>query len=127
MSKRLAVLLDFDGTITQRDLGEQLLDAFADSGWRGEVEAWRADHVSFKVMNEREFAYLPADKRQEMGEYATEHARLRVGALELVSYCKEKDVPVEIVSGGLDFYIRAVLTILALPTSLWNSRRALTT
>lgn len=110
MNKRLAVLLDFDGTLTQRDLGEQLLDAFADSRWRNEAVAMRAGRVSFKVMNEREFAYLPADKRQKMEKYATEHARLRDGALELVSYCEEKGIPVEIVSGGLDFYIRAVLT-----------------
>ncbi len=110
MSKRLAVLLDFDGTLTQKDLGEQLLEAFSDSQWRGEAAEWRAGRVSFKVMNEREFAYLPADKRQEMERYAAEHARLRDGALELVGYCEEKDIPVEIVSGGLDFYIRAVLT-----------------
>ena len=110
VSERLAVLLDFDGTLTQRDLGEQLLNAFADPKWREEAAEWRDGRVSFKVMNEREFAYLPADKRREMEEYASGHARLRDGALELVRYCEEKGILVEIVSGGLDFYIRAVLT-----------------
>ena len=106
---RTALLLDFDGTLTERDVGGLLLDAFAPPQWRQEEAAWRAGDITFKVMNEREFAYLPAGRRAEMERYVLEQARPRPGGSELVCFCLERDIPLEIVSGGLDFYIRPLL------------------
>lgn len=108
--QRLAVLMDFDGTLTDVDVGERLLDVFASPDWRREYELWRQGIIpSFKEMNEREFAYLPSGRREEMVRYALETVRLRPGAEEFVASCQAKGVPLEIVSGGLDFYIRPIL------------------
>ena len=109
MTPQVAVLLDFDGTITQQDVGELLLDAFASPHWREEAELWHSGAITFKELNEREFAYLPAGKREEMEQFALEMAVLRAGAQELVRFCEERNIPVEIVSGGLDFYVRPLL------------------
>ncbi len=106
---RTALLLDFDGTLTERDVGGLLLDAFAPPEWRQEEAAWRAGDITFKLMNERGFAYLPAGRRTEMERYAVEQARPRPGGSELVDFCRVSDIPVEIVSSGLDLYIRPLL------------------
>ncbi len=109
-SRRLAVLMDFDGTLTEEDMGSALLDAFASPTWRQEEKLWKAGVIrSFKELNEREFAYLPASKRQEMVRYALGKARLRSGAEEFAAFCAREGLPLEIVSGGLDFYLRPIL------------------
>lgn len=105
----LTVLLDFDGTLTQQDMGELLLDTFASREWRKEAEAWRSDAITFKELNEREFSHLPSGKQREMVQFALERATLRPGALALVRFCELKGIPLEIVSGGLDFYIHPLL------------------
>ena len=38
----LAVLVDFDGTITTRDIGDQVVINFADPGWEGALDRYRA-------------------------------------------------------------------------------------
>ena len=106
---RTALLLDFDGTLTERDVGILLLDAFAPPQWRQVETAWRAGDITFKEMNEREFSYLPAGRRDDMERFVLERAAPRSGASELVDFCRERDIPLEIVSGGLDFYIRPLL------------------
>jgi len=108
--KPLAVLTDFDGTLTVKDVGVLLLDTFASPEWRKEPELWRKGLIeTFKELNEREFSYLPAAKEREMAAFAVANTQLRDGALELVEYCRNKSIPLEIVSGGLDFYMRPVL------------------
>ena len=107
--RSLATLLDFDGTLVVPDLGELLLDAFASPEWRREADLWHSGAITFKELNEREFAYLPAGKRREMVRFALDNVKLRQGAHELVRFCQTRGIPIEIVSGGLDFYIRPVL------------------
>jgi len=108
---RLAVLMDFDGTLTEADMGSLLLDAFASPDWRKLEGQWKAGVIpTFKEMNEREFSYLPASQRQEMVRFALASARLRQGAQAFVDFCKRQGIPLEIVSGGLDFYLRPILS-----------------
>ena len=109
MIPQLAVLVDFDGTFTQQDVGELLLDTFAPLEWRKEAEAWRTGAITFRELNEREFAYLPVEKRLEMVQFALERATLRPGAEALARFCELREIPLEIVSGGLDFYIQPLL------------------
>ena len=46
MSSTNAVLfLDFDGTITARDVTDAILDAYAEPGWLAVEEAWKAGHI----------------------------------------------------------------------------------
>ncbi len=103
---RPAVLTDFDGTLTERDVGELLLDTFAPPEWREEADLWHSGQITFKELNEREFAYRPANKRREMVQFALDNVEPRPGSKELVEFCTVRAIPLEIVSGGLDFYIR---------------------
>ncbi|MBI4310232.1 MAG: MtnX-like HAD-IB family phosphatase [Chloroflexi bacterium] len=107
--KPLAVLLDFDGTLTVRDVAERLLDTFVTEDWRKESEAWRAGVISFRECLRREYAHLQDAKQAEYVRYALETTELRLGAQEFVTFCREKRIPVEIVSGGLDLYITPLL------------------
>lgn len=106
----LAVLMDFDGTLTKADMGSLLLDAFASPEWRKLEGQWKVGAIpTFKELNEREFSYLPASRRQEMVDFAVASARLRQGAKAFVGFCSRQGIPLEIVSGGLDFYLRPIL------------------
>jgi len=105
----LAVLVDFDGTMTHASVGEVLLDAFGSPLWRKEAEHWKAGAITFGQLIQREFTYLPAAKRDEMVRFALERVQFRDGIDVLWAVCAQNAVPFEVVSGGLDFYIRPLL------------------
>ncbi|MBI4202314.1 MAG: MtnX-like HAD-IB family phosphatase [Chloroflexi bacterium] len=106
----LAVLTDFDGTLTQRDVAEHLLDTFASPDWRMEGERWRKGQIpTHRDLLQREYSYFHTDRHEEMVRYALKTTALREGALEFVDFCTQKGIPLEIVSGGVDFYIKPLL------------------
>jgi len=41
----MIVFLDFDGTITQRDATDVILEAYADPGWLRIEEEWKAGRI----------------------------------------------------------------------------------
>lgn len=107
--RRIAVVLDFDGTLVLQDVGEILLDEFAPPEWRQEDARYNSGAITSKELAERGHGYLPTSKRDEMVEFARSSVVLRAGALDLASFCKANDVPLEVVSSGLDLYIAPFL------------------
>ena len=59
---------------------------------------------------ERQAALLPVDRIGEMTAWASANVPLRQGAKEFLRTMQTRGVPVVVVSGGLDFYIEAVLS-----------------
>ncbi|MBI4300580.1 MAG: HAD-IB family phosphatase [Chloroflexi bacterium] len=118
-----AVLLDFDGTVTERDVGEMLLDTFAAGDWRKFVPMRKAGIISGRECLEREFACLPA-RKEELLAYATTHARLRPGLQTLADFCEKRGILLEIVSCGLDFYIEGLLNHWGLGRLRWTAAKA---
>jgi 2-hydroxy-3-keto-5-methylthiopentenyl-1-phosphate phosphatase len=109
---QLRVVLDFDGTLVDPNVAIILVEEFAPNGreiaheidvllHEGKIglrEAWR-----------RQVALLSADRMGEMVKFARHKVPLRTGAREFLDLARRHDVPVTVVSGGLDFYIREVL------------------
>ena len=104
----MIIQCDFDGTITEEDMGFHLLDTFAQGDWRKWLQQYREDKISVGEFNSRAFATIKAG-REELLEAAKSKVKLRDGLHELVSYCQGKGFRLVIVSNGLDFYIASIM------------------
>ncbi len=102
------VQCDFDGTITEEDMGFLLLDSFASEDWRRLLTEYREDRMSVGRFNTRAFAMVKAD-RQTLLKFVRSKAKVRAGFNELLAYCQRQDFRFVIVSNGLVFYIEAIL------------------
>ncbi len=105
---KFAVLLDFDGTIDERNVALTLLDRFAVDDWKKYISMSSQGVISFREAVEKEFECLPPD-RDKLTDFVLKETRVRDGLNELVGYCEQRDFPIEIVSGGLDFYIQPIM------------------
>ncbi len=103
-----AVLTDFDDTAAAQNVAELLLYRFGAPDWTEVRERFRAGELNLKQYQEITFANIRASKA-EMQSYVKENASLRPRFGELTAYCEERDIPVAVVSQGLDFYIEALL------------------
>jgi 2-hydroxy-3-keto-5-methylthiopentenyl-1-phosphate phosphatase len=112
MNPTLRVFVDFDGTLVVPNVAIILVEKF---GKDGESVAHEVDQqlhtgqITLRQAWERQVALLPADRFEEMTQWAVENVPLRAGAREFLALLERERIPVAVVSGGLDFYIRAVL------------------
>jgi 2-hydroxy-3-keto-5-methylthiopentenyl-1-phosphate phosphatase len=107
-SLRPAVLTDFDDTAAQQNVAKLLLSQFGHPSWQEVRRRFRAGELNLKDYQEITFRDIQADLFT-MQSYVKEKANLRPYFGEMWRYCQEKNIPVAVVSQGLDFYIRALL------------------
>ena len=101
------VFCDFDGTISQRDIGYNLFHHF--SGGRN--DALLPDWISGAMTTRdclRAEAELVKATREEIYAFLDQF-ELTPGFLEFVQLCESNDAPLVVLSDGLDFYIEYVL------------------
>jgi 2,3-diketo-5-methylthio-1-phosphopentane phosphatase len=101
-----AVVSDFDGTITRRDVAELLLDEFTGDAWR-EIEALHPK-IGTRETLRRQFDLVRASRADVLA--ATDRlAELDPTFPPFVEWCRRQDVHLEIVSEGLDTYLGHLL------------------
>jgi 2-hydroxy-3-keto-5-methylthiopentenyl-1-phosphate phosphatase len=108
----LSVVLDFDGTLVEPNVAIVLVTEFAPDGARIAHEIDILLHegkIGLREAWQRQAALLPGDRIPEMARFVRDHVPLRRGARELLELLRQHRVPVTVVSGGLEFYIREVL------------------
>ncbi len=105
---RHAVLADFDGTVTQTDVAEDILEEFAPPEWWEIEELHRARAIGTRETMIRQFALVHA-REEELLRFVDEHVNLDETFPTFAAYCREHGIPLEIVSEGLDFYLRFLL------------------
>jgi len=103
-----AVLTDFDDTAAFQNVAELLLNQFADPSWHDVRKSFRAGKLTFKEYQEITFRTVQAD-RATMQDYVKQHAKLRPYFGDLWRHCRNNNIPMAVVSIGLDFYIEALL------------------
>jgi len=105
---KTVLLIDFDGTIVTADTAQVALDRFANPDWVLIDRAYEGGEVSFEESLRREFAMLqvPEDAIIDEVKRVTE---LRPNFDRLVTHCRTNQIPLKVVSGGLDFCIRHFL------------------
>jgi len=101
-----AVVTDFDGTITKRDVAELLLQEFTGDAWR-EIEALHPKIGTRETLT-RQFALVRAT-RDRLVAAAERLAEIDPTFPPFVEYCRQNTVPVEIVSEGFDAYLLPLL------------------
>ena len=104
-----AVLCDFDDTTAVENVAEILLQHFSQhDDWQRLRLSFREKKISFREYQEQAFTALRAT-RDAMTDLVKEKATLRPYFKQLWEYCRSKEIPLAIVSAGLDFYVDALL------------------
>ncbi len=106
--RNVVLLCDFDGTITEQDVGIVLLEEFSTTDWRVLEEAFSRGEVDIRRNMQDQFSHVPHDAPALL-EYARERVTIRPGWQELVGYCHEHGLELDVLSGGLQFYVEALM------------------
>jgi 2-hydroxy-3-keto-5-methylthiopentenyl-1-phosphate phosphatase len=104
-----ALILDFDGTITEQDLLDAIATEFGDEDVFAELEVGLLDGgLPLHEVIRREFAPVKAPLHEVVG-WVLANARTRPGFAELVREARERGYEVAIVSSGFKEFIGPVL------------------
>ena len=105
--RKWAVVTDFDGTVTLKDVGDKVLRHFK-AATKKEIELSYAPQVKMEEWMKKYFRPGAASKK-EIEAYVLSSTRLRGGFKEFRAFCAREGVPLEIASGGVDLYIDCLL------------------
>ena len=99
---------DFDGTITTRDATDFVLERLAAPEWL-EIEAkWQKGLIGSAECMRGQVALISAT-RQELSQTLDE-VQIDEGFLDFVALCRQSNIPLTIISDGVDHFIRYILT-----------------
>jgi 2,3-diketo-5-methylthio-1-phosphopentane phosphatase len=101
-------IVDFDGTISRQDTTDQILERFAEPAWRAIEQDWLDGAIGSRECMRRQVELL----RVSPAELDAFIAGIEIdwGFSAFVRVCARHDIPVTVVSDGLDRTIRSVLT-----------------
>lgn len=108
MSKPI-IFCDFDGTITDTDNIIAIMKQFAPPEWNAIKDDVLSQNISVKEGVGKMFSLLPTSSKEEIIDFILGHAKIRDGFKEFVSFTREHDIPLFIVSGGIDFFVYPLL------------------
>lgn len=103
------IICDFDGTITETDNIIAIMKKFAPPEWVELKNGVLSQAVSIREGVGKMFQLLPSSAKNEIVDYILHHAEIRSGFHDFVQYTKEKNIPLYIVSGGIDFFVYPLL------------------
>jgi 2-hydroxy-3-keto-5-methylthiopentenyl-1-phosphate phosphatase len=105
----VAIVCDFDGTATLRDIGDEITKHFGGlAHWEAQSARFRRGELDTRGIIEAIYDNLTASEA-EVRAFAAREARLRPGFAELVEAARARGAPFILASGGLRQYIEAVL------------------
>ena len=115
MTRRLILQLDFDGTLTERDVNEALFLRFLGREWSERIEmasrAFRADPSSPALIETLQEATAQLRESDDACmAYVTTTIRARPGLPQLIETAARLGMECQVVSYGFDFYIRHYLS-----------------
>jgi 2,3-diketo-5-methylthio-1-phosphopentane phosphatase len=112
MDKRvpLVLVLDFDGTVTDKDIGDEVCDRFAPPAWKEIDAAWVRNEMSLPDAQRKMWAMCRAE-RAEAVAYAREIGKRRPGLHELLDEVHRLGGESWLASGGFDFYVEGILDV----------------
>lgn len=100
-------LCDFDGTISLKDVTDVLLEHFGEEGVEALEDAWVAGEIGSKECMAGQVALLNMSE-EELNECLANIA-IDQGFKEFLQLMKAQNIPVQIVSDGLDYAISTIL------------------
>jgi 2,3-diketo-5-methylthio-1-phosphopentane phosphatase len=101
------LFLDFDGTISERDAIDALLEAFAPPEWLAIEAEWQAGRIGSRECISAQMALVRATPAEVNA--LLDSIKVDRGFATLLETCAGLRVPVHIVSDGLDYCIQRIL------------------
>ena len=101
------LFLDFDGTITRRDVVDVILETYADAEWLTLEEAWRAGHIGSRDCLKTQMSLVRATRRQL--DALLDEIEIDSGLVPLLELCSNHDIQTHILSDGFEYCIRRIL------------------
>ncbi len=105
--RRIKVYLDFDGTITENDVVDMMLDRFADRSWQDVEKQWQAGTIGSRECLTRQIALLKVAP-QDL-ERLCEEIKVDPYFVAFLESARRIKAEVRVVSDGFDFVIERVL------------------
>ena len=105
----LKVFVDFDGTITKQDVGNAFFKEFGGPVCEGIVEEYKDERISAYECFRREVAAIGTLSLQRAVAFLRGQP-IDESFKALVLFCETHRIDLHIVSDGLDFYIREILS-----------------
>ena len=108
------LFVDFDGTVTNHDVGDGIFSKFLrndfqEQGFHEKIIAdWKAGIISSEQCLSEECANVIITEEELHNEL--EKYTLTPGFVAATEYCIENDIPITILSDGLDYYIEYILS-----------------
>jgi len=103
------IFCDFDGTVTMKDNIVNLMKHFDPPGWEKWKDGVLSQSISIQEGVGNMFRLLPSSLKDDIVQYVLETAQIREGFAEFVQYTHERQIPLYIVSGGIDFFVKPML------------------
>lgn len=101
------VFCDFDGTISLVDVTDSLLEAFALPAWRDVEEDWKAGRIGSLDCMRRQVELLRCDRPTLDAHVA--QIDIDPAFPAFVAYCEARQLPLLVISDGIDYVIESVL------------------
>jgi 2-hydroxy-3-keto-5-methylthiopentenyl-1-phosphate phosphatase len=103
----LRVFTDFDGTVALQDVTDAVLQRFASPEWEKIEEAWRTGEIDAAACMRAQIALIEAHPAQLDG--FLDQIEVDPGFPRFVTWCSERDIPLTIVSDGVDHFAQRIL------------------
>jgi len=107
---KLAVLCDFDGTVTIIDTAEFVLARFAKGDFQVFNKLFEKGEITLENCLNKQFAMVKVSEKEIIDELDRKVV-FRPNFRELAETCKQHEIPLVIVSAGLDFVIEHFLKL----------------
>lgn len=104
----LAIVTDFDGTLTREDVGNELCIEACPELFKSLHAELKAERMTLKDYQQKMWSFFPMPEKL-FRERARVHGKLRDGVIEFLEESADQGVPVYVASCGLRPYIEEVL------------------
>lgn len=103
------VICDFDGTVSSRDVGHEVLKHFSGSRWDEIDAAYRKGEMGSMDAYSVIASFIRIDP-DELRSFLDGHSELDPAFKKFYGFCLDAGIDIKIVSDGLDYYIREILS-----------------
>src|SRR6267142_6843307 len=97
------LFLDFDGTITQRDVVDVILEVYADPAWLKFESEWREGRIGSRDCLRAQMDLVRASRKQI--DALLDEIEIDEGLIPLLEVCAAHNVTAHIISDGFDYCI----------------------
>lgn len=110
--RKCVIFCDFDGTVTYSDNIIAAMKQYGPPGWEQVRDDILAQRIAIQEGVSQLFAQIPSSMKEDITNYIIEHAVIREGFSSFVDFTNKMNIPLYIVSGGIDFFVYPLLASL---------------